>query len=445
MTASNNMQKSIKNSTATNDFDIDRAARAKAIMEWTIIRNEYVPHDPTPKQAEFLLLDEKEALFGGAAGGGKSDALLMAALQYVDYPGYAAILFRRTFADLALPGALMDRMAEWLAGKNARWHDKSKTWIFPSGATISFGYLEHEKDKFRYQGAEFQFIGFDELTHFTMSQYTYLFSRLRRLKGAKVPLRMRTASNPGGVGHEWVKQRFLIEGLKEHRPFVPSTIDDNPYLDREEYVISLQELDPLTRSQLLSGDWDASTKGNKFRREWFPIVSTAPSECNWIRYWDLAATEPKPGTDPDYTAGALVGELDGVFYIQDIRRTRSSPQGVEKLIQQTAETDGRNVSIYMEQEPGSSGVNTIDHYRRRVLKGWDFRGHKSTGSKEVRANPVSSAAEAGNVKLVQGDWIGDFLNEAEVFATVSASHDDQVDAVSGAFGLLNVSAKPDIF
>ncbi len=133
-------------------------------MRATILENPWIPHEPTPKQAEFLLLPDREAFYGGAAGGGKSDALLMAALQYVEVPNYAAILFRRTFADLALPGALMDRSQEWLSGTEARWNERDKTWTFPSGATISFGYLEHENHKYRYQSAEFQFIGFDELT-----------------------------------------------------------------------------------------------------------------------------------------------------------------------------------------------------------------------------------------------------------------------------------------
>lgn len=373
----------------------------------------------------------REAFYGGAAGGGKSDALLMAALQYVEVPNYAAILFRRTFADLALPGALMDRSQEWLSGTEARWNERDKTWTFPSGATLSFGYLEHENHKYRYQSAEFQFIGFDELTQFTETQYRYLFSRLRRLEGSKVPLRMRAASNPGGVGHEWVKQRFIIE--KNHL-FVPAKLEDNPHLDREEYVHSLMELDPVTRQQLLEGDWSARQAGDKFRREWFEIVDEAPADARRVRYWDLAATEPKPGKDPDWTVGAKMSEKDGIFYVEDIKRIRQTPRHVEALIRQTAEIDGRAVEIYMEQEPGSSGVNTIDHYRRRILLGFTFRGNKTTGSKEIRANPVSAAAEAGNIKLVRGPWINDFLDEAEAFP--GGSHDDQVDAVSGAFEML---------
>ncbi|MGE5483159.1 MAG: phage terminase large subunit [Bacteroidota bacterium] len=399
----------------------------------------YIPHAPTVPQTVFLLLPNREALYGGAAGGGKSDALLMGALQYVDTPGYSAIVFRRTYKDLALPDAIMDRSHQWLGGTDAKWDDQEHTWRFPAGATLTFGYLDNENDKFRYQGAAFQYIGFDELTQFTLTQYTYLFSRLRRLEGARVPLRMRSASNPGGLGHEWVRQRFLVEGRIKGRVFVPAKLQDNPYLDQEEYLASLAELDPVTRAQLLNGDWTAKPEGNKFRREWLEIVDAAPAGIRKVRYWDLAATEPKPGKDPDWTVGALVGEKDGVYYICDIRRTRTTPRGVEALIKQTANLDSRAVEIYMEQEPGSSGVNTIDHYAREVLKGYAFRGNKATGSKEVRANPVSAAVEAGNVKLVRGPWISDFLDEIEAFPF--GPHDDQVDAVSGAFEMLAGSAR----
>ncbi len=397
----------------------------------TVLENPYIPHDPTPKQAEFLWVPEEEALYGGAAGGGKSDALLMAALQFVDVPGYAAIVFRRTYTDLSLPEGLMDRARGWLAPTDARWSEKNKTWTFPSGATFSFGYLEHEKHKFRYQGAAFQFIGFDELTQFTESQYRYLFSRLRRLSGVHVPLRMRTASNPGGEGHEWVKQRFIVEGEAKGRPFIPARLKDNPFLDEEAYIKSLMKLDPTTRQQLLDGDWTAAQPGNMFQRAWFPIVENGPANIKMVRFWDLAATEAKDGKDPDWTAGVLMGEQDGRYYIFDIIRTRSTPKYVEDLIKQTAQLDGKAVEIYMEQEPGSAGVNTIDHYRRNVLKGYIFRGQKTTGSKATRAAPVSSQAEAENVSLVRGAWIGDFLDEVEQFPL--GAHDDQVDGMSGGF------------
>jgi predicted phage terminase large subunit-like protein len=422
------------------------------MLKHYVLENKWIPKRPHPvnnksgpttKQAEFLCLTCIEALYGGAAGGGKSDALLMGGLMFVDVPNYSAILFRRTYADLALPGALMDRALEWLGGTSAHWDSMKHIWRFPSGATLTFGNLEREQDKYRYQSAEFQYIGFDELTQFTESQYRYLFSRLRRLENVEqLPLRMRSASNPGNIGHDWVKRRFLDEGQKYGRVFIPAKLQDNPYLDREGYVESLRELDPITRRQYLEGDWTARHGGSIFLREWFQIVNEPPARIRKVRYWDLAATKPKQGTDPDYTVGALLGEKDGVYYVINIIRFRGAPPQVEATIKQTASLDGYDTRIYMEQEPGSSGVAQIDYYARQVLKGYSFWGVKTTGPKEERATPVSSAAEAGNIKLVNGKWINAFLDEFEAFPM--GMHDDQVDAVSGAFEQLRAHGLIDV-
>lgn len=400
-----------------------------AMLAETVLQSRWIPHAPTPKQAAFLALPCLEALYGGAAGGGKSDALLMTGLQFVDIPGYAALILRRTYADLALPGALMDRAQQWLGGTAARWSAQEHTWTFPSGATLTFGYCENDADVYRYQGAEFQTVCLDELTQFSLAQYRYLFSRLRRLKAVNIPLRMRSASNPGGVGHEWVKQRFITEGKTAGRVFIPARLPDNPHLDQEEYRRSLSVLDHITRAQLLDGDWSARQAGGLFRREWFTVVDALPAGLSMVRYYDLAATAEKPGKDPDWTAGCKGGMSNGVLYIADMRHMRGTPQQVEALIAQTAKLDGTGVTVCIEQEPGSSGVNTIDHYQRRVLPGYAMRGIRSTGSKIERAQPLSSAAEAGNVKLVRGAWIGEFLDELEAFPL--GAHDDQVDAASG--------------
>ena len=364
----------------------------------------------------------------------------MAALQFIDIPGYTAILFRRTYKDLSLPEALMDRAQIWLGPTDARWNGEEHTWTFPSSARLCFGYMETEADKYRYQSAAFQFIGFDEVTQFILNEYRFMFSRLRRLETSPVPLRMRGASNPGGVGHEWVKQRFLVEGHEKGRVFIPAKLEDNPYLDQATYRASLNELDPVTRAQLLNGDWSARNTGGKFRREWFKIVDDYPKDSLRARYWDLAATEAGQGKDPDYTVGALLTQKAGLFYIIDIKRTRGTPGDVEELVHQTAELDRKEVEVYMETEPGSAGINNIDHYARHILLGFSFHGQKTTGSKEIRANPVSSAAEAGNIKLMRGPWINDFLDEAEAFPR--GAHDDQVDAVSGAFSIVAMK-KPD--
>lgn len=221
---------------------------------------------------EFLENNTLEVCYGGAAGGGKSDAILMAALQFIDQPKYAAIIFRRTYADLALPGALMDRSKSWFAGK-AKWNEQSKQWTFHGGATLTFGYLETEQDKYRYNSAEFQFIAFDELTQFTESQYTYLFSRLRKTTDMHaVPLRMRSAAMPGGIGHDWVRARF-IDQETAIAPLVPAKLDDNPGADREGYRRSLEKLDPQTRDQLLLGDWNAG-ENSMLDYRWIQMCET---------------------------------------------------------------------------------------------------------------------------------------------------------------------------
>ncbi|WP_288908012.1 phage terminase large subunit [uncultured Selenomonas sp.] len=191
-----------------------------------------------------------------------------------------------------------------------------------------------------------------------------------------------------------------------------------------------------------SRDWYALYQQNPqppdavrmFKREWFEVVRDYPRDARSVRYWDLAATEKRAGKDPDWTSGARIAEKDGIYYIVDIRHVQSSPLGVERLVGQTAAVDGHVVKIHMEQEPGSSGVNTIDHYRRNILKGYAFYGDKKTSNKIERALPLSAAAEAGNVKIVIGDWNKAFLDEAEVFP--NGRHDDMVDSVSGALTMI---------
>ena len=411
----------------------------KYLLAETVLRNPFIPHAPTKKQATFLTESCLECLYGGAAGGGKSDAILMAALQFVDCKGYHALILRRTYADLTLQGAIMQRADEWLRGTPARWVAKDKCWVFPSGATLTFGYLQNENDKYRYQSSEFQFIGFDELTQFTETQYAYLFSRLRRSDkhNQKIPLRMRSASNPANIGHKWVKSR-LVEGDKDGRKFIRATLKDNPHLDEDEYRRSLSELDPITREQLLNGDWDIRPEGGIFKREWCDIITPQelPPNIRWCRSWDLAATvKKKPSDDPDWTAGALLGLSDGVWYLKHVNRFRANPKGVQDSIRATASSDTRSVQIIMEQEGGSGGVNTIDYYRRNVLVGYKFSGYKPMSNKRDRAAPVSSAMEAGNFKIVKGNWNEDFFEEIEFFPF--GAHDDMIDAVSQGFEYLS--------
>jgi predicted phage terminase large subunit-like protein len=371
-----------------------------------------------------------EVLYGGAAGGGKSDALLMAALRYCEVPGYSALILRRTYADLALPGAIMDRAKAWLMGK-VPWSEQAKTFAFPSGATLTFGYLDSANDQYRYQGAELQFVAFDELTQFEETPYRYLFSRLRRKAGVDVPVRMRAASNPGGVGHEWVRQRF-VDAKDATRAFIPAKLADNPYLDHAEYERSLSALHPVDQARLRDGDWTATFDAGFFKREWFStIVDAPPAQAKRVRYWDKAAT---PGAG-DWTAGVKMSRTpDGVFWVEHVIRGRWAAPEREAIIRQTAEADGRETTVLLEQEPGSGGKDSALATVKN-LAGFSVRAEPATGDKLTRAKPLASQAFAGNVRIVRGAWLQPWLDELIAFPTVGVN-DDQVDASSGAFNHL---------
>lgn len=381
-----------------------------------------------------------------------SDALLMCALQYVDVPGYSSILFRKSYADLTKPGALMDRAKEWLLPfKEVRWDEKDKKFTFylqgtrHLTSTLQFGYLENSNDRYNYQGGEYQFIGFDELTHISKDNYTYMFSRLRRLKGVDIPLRVRGASNPpDDDGGQWVRERFIVEGPKEGRIFIPAGLDDNPYLDKQEYEKTLEQLDPVTRARLREGDWSITRKGNMFKREWFELVDTLPPHRRTIRWWDMAASDEEKAKrrnksgEPDYTASVKVSEFRGIYYIEDIIRVRKAPDSTETLQHVTAVADGYGVAICEEQEPGSSGIAVINNKSRTIFKGYNYRGVPSSGSKVDRALIASAAAGNGNIKILRGIRnLEEFLNELESFP--GGIHDDMVDCLSGCIATLSAS------
>lgn len=232
---------------------------------------------PQPKQAVFMSRPEYEALYGGAAGGGKSDALVIEAMRQVAVPYYKGLILRKTFPQLA---ELIDKSLNYYprAYPRARYNASAHTWTFPSGAKILFGSMQYTKDRTRYQGQAYDFIAFDELTHFTWEEYSYLFSR-NRPNGPGTRVYIRATANPGGVGHGWVKERFVTASKpmttiwedvswrdpdgKEHtarqsRIFVPSSVFDNPALlnNDPDYVRRLASMPEAERNALLYGNWD---------------------------------------------------------------------------------------------------------------------------------------------------------------------------------------------
>lgn len=401
-------------------------------------------------------------MYGGAAGGGKSDAGLMGAAQYVCVPGYNAVLFRQTYGQLAQDDGLIERSQEWFADTGATYNQGQHRWTFPSGASITFGALQYEADRHKWQGAAFQYAFFDELTNFPTDRgYRYLFSRLRRPKAAEalgrcptcgltaadVPLRMRSGTNPGGAGEAWVFARLVKpwrmwrdgKGPRPSAFFVPARLQDNAWLDWSSYMEMLAELDPVEQARLLHGEWDIRTQGGMFDRTWFSQGEPPPEpdgrEVKVCRYWDKAGSEDEAA---DFTAGAKVvwRRSDNRYWIVDIVRLKAGPGTVERTIKQTAIADGYRVPIVIEQEPGSAVIDTIHNYRTRVLRGYSLHGDKVTGAKEERASNISAAAYARHVHVVPGAWNEAWYDECEPFPNPGV-HDDQVDAVSGAANWLS--------
>lgn len=342
-------------------------------------KTRWCPHSPTAKQRVFLQMDVDECLYGGAAGGGKSDALLMAALEHVDQPNYSAILFRRTYADLALPGAIMDRAFEWLSATPAVWNGTKKQWRFPSGAVLTFGYLDTDRDKFRYQSAEFQYVGFDELTQFPEGSYKYLFSRLRRGADSKVPLRMRAATNPGGVGHEWVKRRF-IDGVV---PFVSARLDDNPHADKESYLQSLAKLDSITRDQLEKGLWVQDSTGLVYRsfaeRNIIAALPSGVAEWHFMLGIDFGFHDACAFVTLAYRDGDPV-----VYVVASHKQTGMSPSDAGEYVESLRWKFSRIIG-----DEGGLGKGYAEEMRRR------FR---------IPVEPAEKVNKHGYIDLLNGDF-----------------------------------------
>jgi predicted phage terminase large subunit-like protein len=197
----------------------------------------------------------------------------------------------------------------------------------------------------------------------------------------------------------------------------------------------------VDRERLLGGNWKITVAGNIFKREWWKFVDKAPEGIfNWCRYWDLAATAPEPGKEPDWTAGVKVGELDGNIYIADCVHFQGSSLTNERTIKATAELDGPAVMVRMEQEGGASGKSLSGdegHYARNILVGYDFSGVPSSKKKLLRWAPLSAAAEHGRVFIVKGRWNQDFIDELEGCKGEDEKN-DQADAASGALEALRI-------
>ncbi len=246
----------------------------------------------TRRQKAFMDADATEVLFGGAAGGGKSYGQLIDSMRFaMQYPKSKQLILRRTFPELEK--SLIRGALELFPREAYRYNQSSHTATWANGSLIDFGYCNYEKDVYNYQSAEYDVLRFDELTHFTEFMYQYLTSRVRGAN--EYPKQIKGSTNPGGVGHVWVKERFIdpvppetvLETNIGSRVFLPSLLDDNPFLTKADpnYRRRLEALPEREKKALLFGDW------NIFDGQFFAEFSSelhvcAPFEipAHWRRY-----------------------------------------------------------------------------------------------------------------------------------------------------------------
>jgi len=449
------------------------------------------------RQQRFLSCPVDIAIYGGSAGGGKTHALLLEPTYHYKVPGFSAVFFRRTYPQITMPGGLWDESMKIYNALGGRPRKGELDWRFPSGASITFRHMEHEDDKYKYQGAQICLECWDQLEEMSEGQFFYLLSRNRSVCGVKPYIRATCNPDPDSFLADFIswwiaddgyadlsregKIRWFVrvgddiawgdsraELISKYPPpdyepksvtFIPATIFDNPALlqANPSYLANLMSLPPVERERLLGdvkrgGNWKIRpTAGTLFNRAWFGIVDTIPAGGVDCRYWDFAATEKEVGGhDPDFTASVRMRYLDGIFYILDCTADRIGQVAADKMMCNLAQQDaqdcqdvGARYTIRWEQEPGASGKREGQRLAA-MLAGYDARPVASREDKLIRAHGLSAQASVGNVKLRRGRWNESWLTH--MHNQPQTPKKDIMDASSGAFNALTLYARsqPDL-
>lgn len=438
----------------------------------TIIRPQEGP------QEAFLATSADIAIYGGAAGSGKTYAILLESLRNVNVQGFEAVVFRKSYAQVMAAGGLWSTAMGLFPKFNAKPKIVERAFEFPSKARIKFAYLDTPADKLEYQGSQIALLVFDELTHFSEENFWYLMSRNRSICGVRPYVRCTTNPDPdswvrelldwwidpdtglainerSGVIRWFVKdgddlvwfgsqkeadRRYPRDKDTPDAPraksltFIKASLEDNQILMKADpgYKASLQSLSAVDRAQLLDGNWNIrATGGTVFRQEWFEIVDHPPIGGTTVVACDLASLK---GSGDWTVLLEYVKHPSGTRYITDVIRIQSDPLGVEMALMRKAKSLLKGTAIFLPQDPGQAGKFQAAHFSRQFA-GYNVRFSPVMGSKLERALPVSALAEGGAIKVVRAPWNKVFFNELRDFP--NGKNDDQVDSLALAEERIN--------
>lgn len=402
--------------------------------------------------------------------------MLLDPIRHANNPDFKGVIFRKTTPDIRNPGGLWDESLKLYPHLGAVPIAYRLTWKFPRGMIVKMAHLEHEKTKYNWQGSQLSFAGFEELDHFSESQFFYMLSRIRSGRSG-VQGYVRANVNPNadswvanfiqwwwdpetgyaiperaGVLRWFVRQgdtiiwadsreeltaRYGSDCFPMSVTFIPSSVYDNKILldNDPSYLAKLKSMNRVDMERLLRGNWKIRpSAGLYFRSEFFEVVETLPANRVTVRFWDLAGTQKTENNDPSFTAGVkLSRDHAGTFYVEHVTRFQKSPGAVEEMVKHIASSDGPLVQIGQWQDPGQAGKSQAQYYIKQMA-GYSMKALPAQKDKVTMASPVSAQAEIGNIKILRGQWNKDFLEELENFP--DGRKNDQVDALSGAFKVL---------
>ena len=446
-----------------------------------------VKPQPGP-QTVFMATPANVCIYGGAAGGGKSFGLLMSALRYKNVPGFGCTIFRRNFNQIFSQGGLWDesmKIYQGIRGADPKFA-RGQWWFRNQNGDIvskvTFAHIERDEDVHKWQGSQICEIGFDELTHFSEKTFFYMLSRNRSTCGVE-PF-IRATCNPDA--DSWVakfiewwidpdtgypipersgKLRWFVrrdeilywantkqelwkqfdlktpEEKAEPRSvtFIMSKLEDNQELLKVNpgYMANLKAMSVIERERLLHGNWKIKAAAGLFfkRSQVGDYLSFVPDDViEWVRCWDLAATEKTENGDPAFTSGVLMGKRkNGRYIVADVVNKQMSASDVRQTIKHTAQQDiakYKRVKIRLSKDPGQAGKEQAESYIK-FLAGFNVVTVAETGSKEARAEPMAAQWQAGNFDVLTGAWNEEYLQQLENFP--DSKFKDMVDASANAF------------